>query len=286
MLRHKEIQGIAGFGGLFRVACTMNRVIFALSAAAAFVCLFILPQPRLASPLASVTDSTLAIVLLALLGALAAYRKMSRSQRIPAEHPLTTHPVYRMFYDMSPLGGGLMGGLAGIGSVEPGRFFSMTIEGAVGCALLVWLVADPAIGVCEMLMPGSRRLRLRRVAKITGIRESCQKRSMAFLAGLQAEEAKKQEAWREILRDDVEELTKLTLAAPEVPDRSKESRVAEIGAKAYKVGGGECMKYVYAAVEQRCKARTDSGMGLWLVSIWWDGIGEWRSRWIEGECAL
>jgi hypothetical protein len=284
MPRHTAKGEKREWGRLSRFACIANRMVLASSIVVVVVCLTAISELLLSAGILSLVDSAVVVGVLGVLAAVAIYRKMSRTQHIEGEHPLTSSPVYRTLYNMSPLEGALAGSIVSLGNFEVGRAYCFIAAGAVGMSVCMWLIVDPVAGLLEMMTTGSRRLRARRMAKIEGMRSVSQRRSEVLLASLQEEEQRKMIAWKKVLDADADELTRITLAG--WIDQSKEERVSEIGAKAFKVGGGECMKYLYSTVEQRCKAHAGEAPGLWFVSIWWDGIGDWRSRWMEGEYAL
>ncbi len=102
---------------------------------------------------------------------------------------------------------------------------------------------------------------------------------------LQRDELKKKSRWERVLRSDAEELADL-LSSGKIEVDETEEKVVDIGGHAFRIGGVECMKYLYAMTKEIISDRTRITPAFHYISIWWDGIGSWRSRWLDGEYLL
>jgi hypothetical protein len=263
----------------------LNRAFFVIAATAGLLFVIFGLGKSWGLSIAIFWSSALMLLLVGLLSVGAIYRRVSRAQSIRAEHPWTTNIYYRLFYDMSPLEGALAGALASVISSRPDQFVSLTVIGSVSAAFLVWIVVDPITGLVEAQLPASRIHRARRIKKIECIRKSRQEKRDDFLAVLHEDELRKKEYWYSLLKPEIGELMDVVQAS-RIDGENTERRVIDIGGRAFRVGGVECMKYLYSIVEEAVKTESGSQINLCHISILWDGIGSWRNRWLDGDYVM
>jgi len=133
--------------------------------------------------------SILIIFLMTSLYLFAIFRGVSRAQTIEAEHPLTCTNYYRVFYVTSPFLGGLAGCVGMIGEDRTGQFLAGVALGTFVTTFLVWVIVDPVTGLLEMLLlPVSRRHRLRRLAQARAERKRKRKDHERLLAEVLAKQ--------------------------------------------------------------------------------------------------
>lgn len=206
----------------------------------------------------------------------AIFRGISSSQKVEAEHPLTSTTYYAVFYVLTPLLGGAAGCLGMIGSRMAGQFFLGVALGTLGVTFLVWVILDPAFGLLEMLLPASRAYRARRLAQARAERERRQKNRERLLMQVLAQEDSDRRRWREILKHQAEELA--GLLAEERSDRQQAEREAVgIGVMAWQTGGLSCMQEVHDMAMEICRRNRRHKTVVDYLNFWWDGIGNWRA---------
>jgi hypothetical protein len=219
--------------------------------------------------------SAVAVFILVSLYLFALFRGVGGAQHIELEHPLTTTGYYMGFYVAAPLLGGLAGMLGMAGVDHPTRFLVGVAMGTLGTTFVVWVVVDPVAGLIETLLPASRKHRLERLAETEAQRRTRQEKREQLLAEAFAREEQEQQRWRQRLRPQAEELA--ALLASDADDIAQVERQAvDIGAKAWRLGGLNCMRQLRdMAVALRKETEVDSGVGDHIAN-WWDGIGDWR----------
>ncbi|MHC4571431.1 MAG: hypothetical protein ACYS0C_05070 [Planctomycetota bacterium] len=226
--------------------------------------------------------SALLIFLLISLYLFAIFRGVGRGKKIEVEHPLTSTNYYMVFYVVAPFLGGLAGTLGMISESRISRFLLGIALGTLLATFLVWIIVDPVTGLVEMLLPASRKHRLERLALVRALRQKQQEERKRLLAEIMAQEEREKCRWQEVLRPYAEKLAKL-LAKRKLGDKQAESQVVDIGANAWRMGGLNCMRQLHAMAMDICQRKYQDRPIIDYISIWWDGIGSWRSRWLEGE---
>ena len=145
--------------------------------------------------------SALLISLLVSLYLFAIFRGAGRSQKIEAEHPLTTTNYYMMFYMVAPFLGGLAGCLGMTGARRVSELLLGIALGTLATTFLVWIVVDPAAGLLEMLLPEGRKHRAKRLAQIKALREKRQEQQKRLLAEILTQEERDRCRWEQALRN-------------------------------------------------------------------------------------
>ncbi|MCF7956348.1 MAG: hypothetical protein K9M75_11140 [Phycisphaerae bacterium] len=219
-------------------------------------------------------SSTL-IAFLVLVYSFAIFRGVSRSQKIEIEHPLTCSTSYLVFYDLVPF----LGGTAGLTvTAFTHNLFELMISSATGtlCStFIVWILADPALGMIEMLLPASRKHRKARITEMKELQLRIHKDNERLMAELEEMESvnKKQ---REIeLRGKAMDLARL-LAEHKIGCGNVEAQVIEMGGHAWRLGGIDCMRQLHEMAEAAYKEQYNESVAINHIGIWWDGIGTWR----------
>ncbi len=221
--------------------------------------------------------STVLAFLLVSLYLFAVYCGISRNQKAPTEHPLTTSVYYLVFYDVSPFLGALEGAFGAIGVNKPGHFLVVMAAGSLWATFVVWVIIDPAAGLLEMLLPASKANRRKRMAQTKAIREERQRANEKLLAEVLAETEAEQKRWQESLGEIAERLA--VLAA----EGDRESEAVDIGLAAWQMGGLGCMRQLHSMAKEVCREKYHEGQRGDHISIWWDGVGDWHSGLVPGE---
>jgi len=220
--------------------------------------------------------SILVILLLTSLYLFAVFSGVSRVQTIKAEHPLTSTNYYRVFYVTTPFLGGLAGCLGMIGEDRIIQFVAGIALGTFGATFLVWVIVDPVTGLLEMLLlPSSRRHRLRRLAQARAERRRRQKDRERLLAEILAKEESDRRRWQEALRPQAERLAELLTNG--VDFKQAEREAVDIGLKAWQMGGLSCMQQLRDMAIAISREKEQNKEIVDYIPIWWDGIGSWRS---------
>jgi len=206
----------------------------------------------------------------------AIFRGISSSQNVKVEHPLTNTKQYAFFYVTTPFLGVLAGCLGMIGVETFGRFLLGITLGTLGTTFLVWVIIDPVIGLLEMLLPASRKHRVRRTTQAKAEKEGIQRDNQLLLTEVTAMEESNQHRWQEQLKLQAEQLAEL-LAADEFDFEQAERRAVGIGARAWHIGGLGCMRELRDMAIEICTEKYNNKDIVDYISFWWDGIGSWRS---------
>ena len=208
----------------------------------------------------------------------AIFRGVSSSQKLQLEHPLTSASYYTGFYVTTPFLGGLAGCLGMIGVCTGVQQFLLGVAlGTLGATFLVWVIVDPAAGVLEVVLsPASRKHRAQRLAQVKAARESRQKEQERLLAEILEKEQLEKEQWAELLKPQAERLAEL-LTADEIDSERAERQAADIGVSAWRTGGLGCMRQLREMAIEMCNQRGRGRAFVDYISVWWDGIGNWRN---------
>lgn len=218
--------------------------------------------------------SALAGFLLVSLYLFAVYRGVARSQKIEIEHVITTSDYYALFYDICPFLGGLAGLFAAVGSENVVDYLIVTASGTLLMTFLVWIVVDPAAGIIEMTLPSSVRHRKKRIAQTGLAKERAIHARQSLLNEAFAEEKLQRQQWTEALKPYAHKLGKLIENGCE--DEFVRNEVVEIGVIAWQMGGVGCMRLLYEMVRKSQKQVSESQYYVDCISLWWNGIGNWR----------
>jgi hypothetical protein len=219
----------------------------------------------------------LTVFLLVSLYLFAIYRGISSSQKVQIEHPLTSTPYYTMFYIITPFLGGLAGCLGMIGVSTVSQFLSGIALGTLVTTFLVWVIVDPVAGLLEVLLPpASRKHRAERIAAARAEREKKQREHERLLAELLAKEELDVCRWQDVLKPQAERLAGL-LTAEKIDFQDAEREAVDIGAGAWRTGGLACMRALRDMAIEISRQNNPGKTIVDYVTIWWDGIGNWRS---------
>jgi hypothetical protein len=192
------------------------------------------------------------------------------------EHPLTNSKPYVVLYSLIPL----LGTLAGLDSIffadDAGQVVMAAAIGALGATFIFWIIIDPAISFCEMLIPASRAHRMARHAEAKAAREQKQHERTQLLADLEEQEKATEQQWQEALGVEAQKLAALVMRASD-GDTSAESAAIETGLRAWQYGGLSCMQKLREMAADICRDKGQNRCDV-FISLWWDGIGQWRHK--------
>lgn len=212
----------------------------------------------------------------------AVYRGISSNQNVKEEHPLTTNLTYLLFYNISPLYGIFLVWLISFNRYTAADYLLRMSIGSVAATFLIWIIIDPVIGLLEMLLPSSRSHRTLRIAQSQEEKKREYEERQKLLSDIQINEQNNRLKWQQMLEKDAEELANL-ISIGQSYDKELENRVIELGVKAFRIGGIECMKHLLFMAKEICGRKPCVVRNIDYISIWWDGIGNWRSKWMEIE---
>lgn len=208
----------------------------------------------------------------------AIFRGVSASQIYQIEHPLTSTDYYTVFYVTIPFLGALAGclGMIGVCTIVQ-QFLQGAALGTLGATFLVWVIVDPVAGVLEVwLSPAARSHRTQRLATTKILREKEQEEREQLLANILKKEDLKKQQWAELLKPQAEKLANL-LRSDRVDFDDAERQAADIGANAWQIGGLGCMRQLREMAIEICRQRERKTTFADYISVWWDGIGNWRN---------
>jgi hypothetical protein len=203
----------------------------------------------------------------------AVYRGVLRSDAA-REYPLTSSVYYMAFYDLSPFIGAIAAILSGSATGGWKGELSAIAFGSLATTFFVWVVVDPAIGLIEMCLPESRRLRHQRQAAAREHRRARQVESERLLENILRQEAINHAKWQPILEPMAVRLVAILEAdQPASPDN--EAETVQLGAAAWRLGGLACMRRLHEMVHAEHIRHSGTKITDY-ISQWWDGIGTWR----------
>jgi hypothetical protein len=154
--------------------------------------------------------------------------------------------------------------------------------GSVASTFLMWIIIDPLAGLLEMFLPSSRMRRRIRVKNLQELRKREFEKRKNILEEISRSCQYDRLKWQQILENDANELARL-ISRNRIDDKCTEMKVVELGVKAFRIGGIECMRHLYFMTRQICERKMQVVPNLDYISIWWDGIGSWRCKWMEIE---
>lgn len=267
MTRHRTLKSIHLAGTAWFILCIGYILVFTLRQAGVnWWIIFSLSG-----------HSTLLVLLLVSIYSFALFRGVGRSQTIEAEHPLTITNYYTVFYVVTPILGGLAGWLGMIGVSTIKQLLLGIALGTLGTTFMVWVIVDPVTALLEMLLPAaSRKHRAERLAKAKTEREEKQKNRERLLAEAVAKVKSNRRRWQKVLKPQAEKLAGL-LATNTVDFRQAEREAADIGVKAWQIGGLECMRHLRDMAIGIYREQNQNKAIVDYISSWWNGIGRWRT---------
>ncbi|MBN1765339.1 MAG: hypothetical protein JW860_08795 [Sedimentisphaerales bacterium] len=205
----------------------------------------------------------------------AIFRGGTRSKIVEQEYPLTSTYYYMAFYTITPF----LGGLAGIGGVVSLKDMNQCLlsiaYGSTGVTFLVWIIVDPVIGVIENLLPASRQHRKLRLEQARLRKEKEQREKQLLLEKLQSDE-------KELRSKRQNKLEPLSLKLVELVSgngkdlKKREYEVVDIGVMAWQIGGLDSMQQLHEMTIQQLMNTNEKPPAFCYISVWWDGIGQWR----------
>jgi len=221
--------------------------------------------------------SAVLIFLLLSLYLFAIFRGTVRSQITQVEHPLTSTDYYMAFYDITPFLGGLAGIAGVIGMEDINQCLLGIGYGSMGATFCVWIIVDPAIGVIENLLPTSRQHHKKCLEQARLLKEEEQREKRLLLEKLQSDE-------KELHRSLQEQLEPLSLKLSELVSdnpkdlKKREYEVVDIGLKAWQIGRLDSMQQLHEMAMQQFRNKYEKTPTIDYISMWWDGIGQWRNQ--------
>jgi len=204
----------------------------------------------------------------------AVYRGVVRGD-ISQEYPLTSSVCYMAFYDLCPFLGAAAGLLSGAAQAGWKDLFSTVAMGSLSTTFFVWVIVDPAVGLFEMCLPVSRRLRRERLEEAKKERQARQLEAEQLLEGLNRREAADHDAWQPALAPMARRLAAI-IEADAAALTSNEAEAVELGAAAWRLGGLACMRRLHEMAGAEHVRRSNTKVADY-VALWWDGIGTWRA---------
>jgi hypothetical protein len=149
--------------------------------------------------------------------------------------------------------------------------------GTLVATFLVWVIVDPVAGVLEVLLsPAARRHRSQRFVEVKALRKKKQEERERLLADILKKEDLRREQWAVLLKPHAERLGEL-LAADAIDFEDAERQATDIGANAWQIGGLGCMRQLQEMTIELCREQGRDGAIIDYISVWWDGIGNWRN---------
>jgi hypothetical protein len=207
----------------------------------------------------------------------ALFRDNGRDPQRAVEHPLTNTRQYMVLYSLVPFLGAAAG-LCSIIDAETIRQVMLAVAmGTLGATFLFWIILDPAISFAEMLLPESRKHRLVRHALAKAEREQKQRQREQLLAELEAQEEIRRRQIQDVFGAEAQKLAALAVQAGD-GTASAESEAVEIGLRAWQYGGLDAMQKLCEMASDICRNGCRQSIGNEYISIWWDGIGQWRHK--------
>jgi hypothetical protein len=199
----------------------------------------------------------------------AIFRGTSRTQNA-LEHPLTTSIYYIAFYDLCPFLGSAAGIICYLTlEMNLQAAIPLMCEGTLSFTFLVWILLDPTLGVAELTLPECAHYRRIRVQAAAEEKRQKQIENQALLKNLESQETENRRIWDRELEPLADQAARILNQSA----RKENARaiIIEAGAKAWRLGGLVCMRYFHQLIKQKINQPCPD-----FVSIWWDGIGNWR----------
>lgn len=221
--------------------------------------------------------SVLVVSLLVSLYLFAIFQGAGKNLKIAIEHPLSSSDYYAAFYVSAPFLGAVAGVLAMVGESKMSHFATGVALGTLAGTFLTWVIVDPAVSLSEMLVPAGRAHRSRRLAIARQQKQKKQRDNERLLAEILAEQQRQRLHWQDVLGPQAEILASL-LSSESIDFEQAQRRAVDIGVKAWRTGGRECMRQLRDMAMDLSGRRVKNLSVTDYISIWWDGIGSWRNR--------
>lgn len=220
--------------------------------------------------------SSLILLLLITIYLYAFFRGVTSTKTVTVEHPLTTTNYYLMFYVTTPLLAGITSSLAMIGENRLVLFTSGVALGTLGTTFIVWVIVDPLIASLELLLPQSRESRSARLAIIRSEKEKKQKAQEILLKQVLDGEQDRINHWEKDLKGLAESLSEL-LTSNEKDVKEAKVKAIEIGVDIWQTWGLDGMQQLRLMAMEVYKENNENKDFIDYISVWWDGIGNWRN---------
>jgi len=205
----------------------------------------------------------------------------------------TTH--YILFYNTSPFLGALAGCLIAKDTAAPGYTLPLIAIGTFEATFFVWLIIDPTVRLTEMVLtardpilrsiakwePALLRRFRQRFSAARAVREKQCIEMEKVLTDLLAEEKLQQQHLQQELLQNADRLADLIMGT-EFSTQAEQEAV-DIALNAWRTGGPSCMRQLHNMAIERCKKKYHQAEPIDYISIWWDGIGNWRSSYPDEQ---
>ena len=218
----------------------------------------------------------LLVMLLVSLYLFSIFRGTGDSSTMQNEHPLTSTMYYMAFYVSAPLLGAIAGLLGMIGETRIEVLSGGIALGTIGATFLTWIVVDCIAGSAELLTPQARKHRAQRLTDIKLRKQQKQTKREQLLADVLEEEKKSNRLWQQALSPQAERLATL-LDAGEDDFTEAEKEAIRLGLEAWRMGGLNCMRELHSMAVKVFKQQYNERSFVDYISLWWDGVGMWRS---------
>ena len=215
----------------------------------------------------------------------ALYHTFTKSQENSVEHPLTSSYYYLVFYDLVPFLGAIGGLIGALDSGVLSQHLMIISMGAFWSTFAVWVIADPVVGCAEMLLPASRKHREERLAQARQAREARELERQELFEEIQKSQTGNYAVWSGIFKEDIDRLCAI-MAGFQGSGDVDDKQTAAIGLKAWRTGGIDCMKWMHDKAIEKYKQKYEGSYCEDYISFWWDGIGGWKSQWLEDNLAV
>jgi len=226
--------------------------------------------------------SALIVFLLISLYLFAVFKNVAAGDKTAKEHSLTTSVYYLLFYYASPFIGTVAGIFAAVKSSTVSNYLLVMAAGSLWVTFLVWIMIDPLLAVIEILVPPGRQHWRRRLARARVQHAKDRLAKEHLLAEVQAREQQQRNWWRTVLTPAARELATL-LTSSNITHEVKKTKAVDIGVDAWQMGGLNCMQQLHSMAMEISGRNCRNWKIIDYVSIWWDGIGSWRSDWLEKD---
>lgn len=201
----------------------------------------------------------------------AIFRGVSRTQNT-LEHPFTTSIYYIAFYDVCPFLGTISGVICYLMSgmnMTLTTSLSMMCEGTLALTFLVWIVADPFLGILELMIPECAHYRKVRLQIAADEKQRKLIENQELLKRLEKQEADNLRIWNAHLEPLANQAA--ALLNQSTSKESAKPLIIEAGARAWQLGGIVCMRHFHKLLREKIAQPYPD-----FVAVWWDGIGNWH----------
>lgn len=200
----------------------------------------------------------------------AIYRNLVSGKADEGEHPFTRTGAYMSFYDISPLLGGLAGLFSSIGFEPSSRVLSMTAIGTFAVTFFVWVILDPILSLCEMMLPRSMALRKKRLSVLKQQKIQDQIYRKNLLDGVAKKQVEFVELCKREFNQDAQHLRELIDNLTGLKSQNY-TKIVEYGLKAWKIGGLDAMSHLFNMAVGEHKNKK-------CLAYLWEGIGNWKAK--------